>query len=103
MADKKTRNIKVIEQSGYKYKPTPTIILKGQWLNEMGFQIGDQLKVECEDGRLVISVDTARITEQEAKQAFMEAEMKKLTARYEKEKEKICAQYVAEQTAKYGA
>ncbi len=42
---KKVRNIKVISQSGRNYKPTPTVILKGQWLNEMGFEIGDQIKV----------------------------------------------------------
>ena len=39
MESKKVRNIKVISQSGRNYKPTPTVILKGQWLNEMGFEI----------------------------------------------------------------
>ena len=57
MESKKIRNIKVISQSGHNYKPTPTVILKGQWLNEMGFEIGDQIKVECENGKLVISLD----------------------------------------------
>jgi len=55
MRKKKTnRQLKVIEQSGYKYKPTPTIILKGQWLLEYGFCIGDEVKVICEDGIIVI-------------------------------------------------
>ena len=36
---KTTRNMKVLEQSGYKYKPTPAIMLKGQWLAEFGFEI----------------------------------------------------------------
>ena len=31
MAFKKIRNMKVYEQSGYHYKSTPTIMLKGQW------------------------------------------------------------------------
>ena len=35
--------MKVHEQSGYNYKATPTIILKGQWLKEMGFEIGDYI------------------------------------------------------------
>ncbi|MDE7331181.1 MAG: type I toxin-antitoxin system SymE family toxin [Lachnospiraceae bacterium] len=50
MKSKKVRNIKVISQNGCNYKPTPTIILKGQWLNEIGFEIGDQIKAECENG-----------------------------------------------------
>ena len=52
---KTTRNMKVLEQSGYKYKPTPAIMLKGQWLAEFGFDIATQVQVQCEDGRLVIT------------------------------------------------
>lgn len=32
-----TRHLKVYDTSGYKYKPTPTIMLKGEWLKEWGF------------------------------------------------------------------
>ena len=32
----KNRSIKVVSQSGYNYKATPTITLKGQWLKELG-------------------------------------------------------------------
>ena len=39
----KKRSIKVYGQSGYKYRETPTIMLKGMWLKEAGF---DQL-AEC--------------------------------------------------------
>lgn len=39
MKNQKIRSMKVYEQSGYNYKATPTIILKGQWLKEMGFEI----------------------------------------------------------------
>ena len=56
---KKTRNLKVIEQSGYKYQATPTVMLKGKWLSEFGFDIGTHVKVECEDGRLIITKDEA--------------------------------------------
>ena len=52
---KTTRNMKVLEQSGYKYKPTPAIMLKGQWLAEFGFDIATQVQVQCEEGRLVIT------------------------------------------------
>lgn len=41
MAFKKNRSMKVYGQSGYRYKETPAIMLKGQWLQELGFEIGD--------------------------------------------------------------
>lgn len=31
---KDKRDLKVCEQSGYRYKPTPTLMLKGAWLEE---------------------------------------------------------------------
>ena len=55
MAFKKIRKMKVYEQSGYRYKSTPTIMLKGQWLNELGFEHGTPICVECNGGRLVIT------------------------------------------------
>ena len=102
MKSKKVRNIKVISQSGRNYKPTPTVILKGQWMNEMGFEIGDQIKVECENGKLVISLDRERMEMLDAEKVFMEEETKKLQARFKKEKEEIHARYVAERRAAYG-
>ena len=103
MKSKKVRNIKVISQSGRNYKPTPTVILKGQWLNEMGFEIGDQIKVECENGKLVISLERERIEMLDAEKVFMETETKKLQVRFQKEKEEIHARYVAERKVAYGS
>ncbi|MCM1234294.1 MAG: type I toxin-antitoxin system SymE family toxin [Ruminococcus flavefaciens] len=48
------RIMKVYEQSGYHYKPTPTITLKGAWLEDWGFKIDTPIIVQCEQGRLVI-------------------------------------------------
>lgn len=53
----KKRSIKVISQSGHNYKATPTIMLKGQWLKELGFDIGDYVSITCENGKLVITVN----------------------------------------------
>ena len=53
MAFKKIRNMKVYEQSGYHYKSTPTIMLKGQWLKELGFEYGTPICVECSGGKLI--------------------------------------------------
>lgn len=54
MTMKKIRNMKVYEQSGYQYKSTPVIMLKGQWLREVGFDCGTSITVTCKEGRLVI-------------------------------------------------
>ena len=92
----KKRSINVYGQSGYKYQETPTIMLKGMWLKELGFDIGDYISVTCEDGRLVITPDAERAAVKAAEAEFMEREMKALQKRYEAEKVKIRAQMVAE-------
>lgn len=49
------RRLKVYESSGYKYKPIPSIILKGEWLKNCGFEIGQELDVKCGcEGELII-------------------------------------------------
>lgn len=60
---KKERKMKVYAQSGYKYKDTATIILKGDWLEDFGFEPGAPIRVECEGGRLVITKSDEVITE----------------------------------------
>ena len=92
----KKRSIKVYGQSGYKYQETPTIMLKGMWLKELGFDIGDYISVTCEDGRLVITPDAERVAVKAAEAEYMEREMNALQKRYEAEKVKIRAQMVAE-------
>lgn len=96
----KNRSIKVVSQSGYNYKATPTITLKGQWLKELGFDIGDYVSISCENGKLVITPDVERAAMAEA--AFMEREMASLKKKFEVEKSKLHAQFVAEREARYG-
>lgn len=102
MANMKTRNLKVYGMSGYKFQQTATIMLKGNWLMEAGFNIGDFISVRCEDGKLIIEPDVERARMEEAKKAFMDREFKSLQKRFEAEKEKIHAQFVAERAAGYG-
>lgn len=42
-ANREKRELKVYGQSGYKYQDTPTIMLKGKWLEEAGFDIGQPI------------------------------------------------------------
>ena len=78
----KKRSIKVHGQSGCKYRETPMIMLKGMWLKELGFDIGDYISVICEDGKLIITPDTERAAMKAAEEEFMEREMKVLWKHY---------------------
>ena len=91
MAFKKNRNMKVHGTSGYRYKATPTIMLKGEWLKELGF----------ENGKLVITQDVEMAAIKEAEAAFMERETRILQKRFEAEKEKLHAKFIAERKAEY--
>ena len=103
MANKNIRSVKIYGMSGYKHQATPTIMLKGRWLEELGFEIGDYITVSCEDGRIIITPDTERAALAKAEQEFMEKEMASLNKRFRKEKERLHAQFVAEKNAQYGA
>ena len=70
MMKKEYRNMKVYEQSGYRYKSTPAIMLKGQWLRDLGFEENTPIVVHCEGGRLTIT----RADEVEASFAEISAE-----------------------------
>ena len=98
----KKRNLKVYSMSGYKYEPTPTIILRGKWLESLHFNIGDYISVSCEDGRLVITPDTERAKLEEAKAEYLERETKALRKRFEQEKARLHELFVAEGKAGYG-
>ena len=96
MAKKNVRSMKVCGQSGYKYETVPAITLKGKWLEEMGFHLGDYVRVKCENGQLIITPDVNKTQEKAAKTAFMEEEIRKLEIRYKREKDEIEAKYVEE-------
>lgn len=51
----KTRKMKVYGMSDHKWKEVPTIMLKGKWLKEAGFDINNPISVEMVDGKIVIS------------------------------------------------
>lgn len=101
MKNQKIRSMKVHEQSGYNYKATPTIILKGQWLKEMGFKTGDYINVSCEEGKLIITLDAEKAAMEKAEAEFMDKEMKKLQKRFQAEQAKLRAQFVAERSTEY--
>ena len=55
MKPKKVRKLKVYGYAGRNYKEPPKIHLEGKWLEQCGFDCGDQIEVHCEQGRLTIS------------------------------------------------
>lgn len=62
-AYKKERKMKVYEATtmsrgkwwnSTKYTTVPQIRLQGLWLEQLGFEPGMELKVECEEGKIVV-------------------------------------------------
>ena len=56
--DKEERILKVYNQSRGDKWNIPTIILKGEWLEKLGFECGDQIEVSCNEGVLTIKSKT---------------------------------------------
>ena len=54
MKAKKVRKLKVYLQNDSQRVLRPTIILKGEWLYEWGFEEGVQFIVVCEEGKLTV-------------------------------------------------
>lgn len=55
------RKIKVNATSGYKYKDTPTIQLKGSYLEQFGFSIDTPLNISLSENQIVITPDKTRV------------------------------------------
>ena len=53
---KTERELKVYGMSDHNYKDTPTIMMKGQWLEKFGFNIGEKYHVKCKPGKLIITM-----------------------------------------------
>ena len=69
------RKLKVHAQSmGSNYIQVSTIILKGQWLKQAGFGIGDYVEVECNGDRITLS----KTTPPENKEPSLERKIQKL-------------------------
>ncbi len=52
--------------------------------------------VQCEDGKLIISRDEALMEKKAAEKALMDKELKNLEVKFEAEKKRLQAQFVAE-------
>lgn len=100
---KQYRELTVSEACSYGRSPAPQLRIQGLWLKDLGFDIGDPVRVKCEDGQLIITPDPVRARELEAEKWFMEEEARKLQERYQKEKEDIFERYVAECRQEYSA
>ena len=100
-AKKEYRELTVSEATNYSRKTAPMLRIQGHWFQERGFNIGDPVRVKCEEGKLIIMADTAMAQLKETEKAFMEEETKKLQQKFQKEKKALRAQFVAERQAVY--
>ena len=40
--------------NGNNYKEVPGIVLKGEWLRQIGFSVGDKIYVKCSNRKLIV-------------------------------------------------
>lgn len=99
---KKYRDLTIGELYKGNKKSVPMLRMSGMWLEELGFKCGDYVRVECENGQIIITPNLQRAEEEAAKKEFMDAEIIKLKAKFKKEKDEIYARYVAEHKTEYG-
>lgn len=97
------RELTIGSFGGYGRKSAPQLRLQGQWLEELGFQIGAPVLVKCEDGRIIITPDEARAELEAREKEFIDKEMAVLNKRFAEEKKKIYRQAVAEREERYGS
>ena len=51
------RRMKVYKGRGVYKEAPPQILLQGRWLERAGFNAGDKITVDCQQGRFVITKD----------------------------------------------
>ena len=50
---KTTHNLKVYEAPGATLR-VPRILLQGKWLTDLGYHVGDRIKISFQENRLII-------------------------------------------------
>lgn len=55
--EKNNRTLKVYVMSGQRYNDTPTIMMKGKCLEKFGFKVGQKYNVDCQNGKLIITIE----------------------------------------------
>ena len=62
---KAERNLKIYSVSGKDYRDLkPSIRLSGEWLRDLGFEVGEGIKVSCREGQLIITLQSNKETTQ---------------------------------------
>lgn len=54
-------------------KSVPMLRVSGLWLEELGFKTGNFVRIKCEDGQLIISLNEEKSQQVAEEKAFMEA------------------------------
>lgn len=56
----KERKMTVYKGRGAFKEAPPQILLQGRWLEQAGFNAGDKITVDCQQGRLIITKDESQ-------------------------------------------
>ena len=55
-----TKTIKVhysTRYTGRRYSEVPKIQMEGKWLEDIGFSVGDKIRVDYGDGKIIIQIE----------------------------------------------
>ena len=52
-------------------KSVPMLRVSGLWLEELGFKTGDFVRIKCEDGQLIITLNEEKAQQKAEEEAFM--------------------------------
>lgn len=66
----KERHLKIYEAPGQK-RNIPRINLQGEWLSNLGYQVGDHVVVSYEQGKLIVELEPELSTEAESQEYFI--------------------------------
>ena len=51
-------------------KSVPMLRVSGLWLEELGFKTGDFVRIKCEDGQLIITLNEEKAQQKECKNIY---------------------------------
>lgn len=53
--EEKSRKLKVYGGTNKSYQTIPQIKFEGQWLEALGFSVGDKIQLDCEENKITIT------------------------------------------------
>lgn len=103
MARKEYRELTVSEATNYGRKTAPMLRIQGHWFQELGFNIGDPVLVQCEDGKIIITRNEELQKARDEEKLQLAAERERMEREFAAKRQQLRQLRVAERKARYEA